>query len=352
VANVVQRAAASFQSALLRFLAGGFIVLVVDVAAAAVSEPSVLACGHRFFAALLPCSVLLSVPVAIVLAVLPIRLTEPRTTTWGWRRWLAVVLLLPAIGAAGTWVLKTGSMQMPVHATVVAGFTIGVLGLAAICLATRQAPPAALLYIGALVGVLVSKTSFHLVTPELAILPALTVWVFVAMSPAAKFRWLAAVGAIASVAGLLGFERDLGGVSRIDRYSFAAEPFVLAVRSAIDFDADGWSPILAGGDCDDFNDAIHPWAVETVGNGRDENCIGGDLRRSDVPGDGEAAPRSQVRQGTRPDVVFLSLDGVRADRVTVSTMPLVSALAKRVSSATIKGPPESVVFHDHACVFG
>jgi hypothetical protein len=75
--------------------------------------------------------------------------------------------------------------------------------------------------------------------------------------------------------------------------------------------------------------------VEVVGNGLDDNCIGGDLASAEVPGDGMVATREGNRPDRMPDVIFISLDAVRADHLTAATMPTVSALTSRGLHAPI-----------------
>jgi arylsulfatase A-like enzyme len=80
----------------------------------------------------------------------------------------------------------------------------------------------------------------------------------------------------------------------------------------IDFDRDGNSPIY-GGDCDDFDAAVGRHMVEIVGNGIDDNCIGGDLTRPPhlgVP----VLPRT-VRLRRRQSVIVISVDTLRKDHV-------------------------------------
>lgn len=49
-----------------------------------------------------------------------------------------------------------------------------------------------------------------------------------------------------------------------------------ALQRSSDFDRDGYSNFLGGGDCAPFDAAIHPRAPEIVGDGLDNNCVAGD----------------------------------------------------------------------------
>lgn len=79
----------------------------------------------------------------------------------------------------------------------------------------------------------------------------------------------------------------------------------------LDLDRDGYSAVLGGGDCNDFNPRIHPGAREIPDNGIDDNCALGD--RSSKPAPSEQIP---VAQGDSPrDVVFITIDTLRPDHL-------------------------------------
>jgi arylsulfatase A-like enzyme len=60
-------------------------------------------------------------------------------------------------------------------------------------------------------------------------------------------------------------------------------PLIAALERATDFDGDGFSSLLGGGDCAPFDPAVHPGAPEIAGDGIDNNCIGGDGGKASAP---------------------------------------------------------------------
>lgn len=133
--------------------------------------------------------------------------------------------------------------------------------------------------------------------------------------------------------------------------SVVARRTLEVARKIIDRDADGYSPAFGGGDTDDRNAAVHPFAIEIPGNGIDDNGIGGDLAPGDlaaqwkVPAAGEfvavadppvfnpkvppagavdvasaiASPQT-LPSGTgaqRPNIILLTIDCLRADHMSL-----------------------------------
>lgn len=94
-------------------------------------------------------------------------------------------------------------------------------------------------------------------------------------------------------------------------------------RKVIDFDRDGSSKILGGGDCDDADSARHPGALDKPGDGIDQDCDGADAVEIATVATPPAEQAKAFRQ--RPDVVELlartkgmnvllvSVDALRAD---------------------------------------
>ena len=101
---------------------------------------------------------------------------------------------------------------------------------------------------------------------------------------------------------------------------------------ATDFDADGFSSILGGKDCAPFDSSVSPVAPETVGNGVDETCGGSDLATFQ-PIRELGTPQGRFNEeGRRPNLIFITVDTLRADAVGAkggSFTPVLDELASR-----------------------
>ncbi|MDF3065969.1 MAG: sulfatase [Polyangiaceae bacterium] len=58
---------------------------------------------------------------------------------------------------------------------------------------------------------------------------------------------------------------------------------VRAFQALTDFDRDGYSGLLGGGDCAPFDPKINPGSAEVADDGVDNNCVGGDSGRASEP---------------------------------------------------------------------
>ncbi len=116
-------------------------------------------------------------------------------------------------------------------------------------------------------------------------------------------------------------------------------------RSLLDFDRDGYSRALGGGDCDDFDPDVNPGRREVLDNKVDDNCFGGDLtadllkeyrqnrarmrrKSSDWWWDHPSNPKKAF------NIVMITVDALRADHVGVygydrDTTPRIDELAGR-----------------------
>jgi len=115
-------------------------------------------------------------------------------------------------------------------------------------------------------------------------------------------------------------------------YSGLGGHLTRAYRLLGDWDRDGYSSLLGGGDCDDSDPDVHPAGVEIPDDGIDQNCVGGDastLKRMEEPS-------FAARPADLPidfNVLFLTIDTVRSDHFGSygyerDTTPSLDALAK------------------------
>lgn len=138
-------------------------------------------------------------------------------------------------------------------------------------------------------------------------------------------------------AGVLLVMGGLRAQSSVNAQGAWSRVLVGVVQRLTDFDGDGYSGLLAGGDCAPFDAAINPGAVEIAGDGIDNNCIAGDAGKSSQPRKplwGASAHGSPTNQ----NVVVVTIETLRRDHASFlrpgrDTTPTLRALA-----------PESLVF--------
>jgi arylsulfatase A-like enzyme len=108
------------------------------------------------------------------------------------------------------------------------------------------------------------------------------------------------------------FGASSGVQSTSKAYSGLGEPLAKVYRKLGDWDRDGFSSLLGGGDCDDFDAAVNPRAAEIPDDGIDNNCSGGDLSLAAESHDVRFAP---VPASVPDDlnVILITIDTVRAD---------------------------------------
>ena len=115
--------------------------------------------------------------------------------------------------------------------------------------------------------------------------------------------------------------------------------YIKLAQWALDFDRDGYSAVLAGGDADDRRADVNPGQPEVIGDGIDNNCIGGDLTEESI---GEwRLERSSARPKPDPsrrrlNIVYIFIDALRPDHLGIygyprKTSPNIDRLAARSS---------------------
>lgn len=116
-----------------------------------------------------------------------------------------------------------------------------------------------------------------------------------------------------------------------------AKQYFRLAQWTLDFDRDGYSSYLGGGDCDDHRDDINPGRVEILGDGVDHNCIGGALTPQDITGwkaEHQSLDGLPDVSAKKLNVIYLFVDALRADHLSAygysrKTSPNIDKLAAR-----------------------
>ena len=122
------------------------------------------------------------------------------------------------------------------------------------------------------------------------------------------------------------------------RTTQARQYFKLA-QWVLDFDRDGYSAILGGGDCDDQRRDINPGHSEILDDGVDHNCIGGAVNAQDIEDwkrENSALHQPPDPAAKRLNVIHVFVDALRADHLSAygyhrKTSPNLDKLASRSS---------------------
>lgn len=155
--------------------------------------------------------------------------------------------------------------------------------------------------------------------PRLAAVPLGALVGFLACDGAPWLRtrpWVVA-GGVATLLALSSAAFLASGARAVTRLasSGAWSPVLMTgLQRATDFDGDGYSSLLGGGDCAPFDAAINPGAAEIAGDGIDNNCIGGDGGKAWSPRRPSWGP--SVHGSPNLNVVVVTIETLRSDHAS------------------------------------
>jgi hypothetical protein len=118
-----------------------------------------------------------------------------------------------------------------------------------------------------------------------------------------------------------------------------AKQYFKLTQWVLDFDRDGYSAVLGGGDCDDRRADINPGCTELIDAGVDRNCIRGPLSQQDVndwKSEHRALHPAADPSRKRYNLIYVFIDACRADHLSAygysrKTSPNLDKLAARSS---------------------
>ena len=133
------------------------------------------------------------------------------------------------------------------------------------------------------------------------------------------------------------FDKDQNLKSLLFSRTTQAKQYFKLAQWVLDFDRDGYSSYLGGGDCNDHRVDINPRALEILGGGVDHNCIGGALTQQDISdwkSEHESLHQPPDASAKRRNVIYLFVDALRADHLSAygysrKTSPNLDRLAAR-----------------------
>jgi arylsulfatase A-like enzyme len=118
-----------------------------------------------------------------------------------------------------------------------------------------------------------------------------------------------------------GFGGSPRAVAFAGEESMGEKVLLKIARRLADNDHDGYAGRLGGGDCNDRDPRVHPGAEEVRGNGIDEDCDGSDAPVEKARAAAEPASKAAARWTWRGNVLVITIDTLRVDRVTAATAP-------------------------------
>lgn len=155
---------------------------------------------------------------------------------------------------------------------------------------------------------------------------------FLAYGPLAGVRErIPARGAIACVGLVVAIALPVFGLrspspdtqAKVIDHSWVGAQTVAILRGMIDHDGDGFSAFFGGPDCDDDDPDVAPGKPEIPGNGKDDNCVGGDGKVVETTPPTPNPPTPNTPSGPAggiggKNVVVIFIDTLRSDRLGVA----------------------------------
>jgi len=151
---------------------------------------------------------------------------------------------------------------------------------------------------------------------------------------------IVAVVLIASVGfTFVHFDRNQNLKTQLFYRTTQARQYFKLTQWALDFDRDGYSSVLGGGDCDDHRPDINPGHAEIIDDGVDHNCIGGALTQQGIADwnlEHSSLHQPPDTSAKRLNVIYVFIDACRADHLSAygyarKTSPNLDKLAARSS---------------------
>lgn len=126
---------------------------------------------------------------------------------------------------------------------------------------------------------------------------------------------LVVVPAWATLQAARGSTLDESSALLLERHAPLGRQALSLLRKWTDRDRDGVSAAFAGGDCDDRDPGVSPRAFDVPGNGRDEDCQGGDARPITLPPATASTAKAEASSRLPGDLnlLLVTIDTLRAD---------------------------------------
>jgi arylsulfatase A-like enzyme len=236
----------------------------------------------------------------------------------------AAALFLTAIVFVSAWQVRMPLRGPRLTQLVVIAASVAALLPIALALASgvgrsvsrvRALAGAALLYGAPALALVITRWTrdFQYVRWNDVLVVAAIAGVGLALARRVAVKPVVAAGAMAGALGLLLVAGGSEPARKAAARAGLVTPFLDGARVALDFDRDGYTRLLGGGDCHDGDPEINPAAQEWPDDGIDQNCDGKDATATGL----RAPPLHPVPDSIPRDLnlILVTIDTLRADRL-------------------------------------